>query len=302
MFIVLHDRNSVLHDRNTGGCRQCLALRGSQGSQLHRNEARILRPVSCTAAANCLLCRSHATWSRRVSCVCLHRCSEAECGCHCSSGTACARTCLERTVHCVHAKGFAHLVSCRSLAAAVDQEQQYARLCWQLARLTPHARRLRCCRRPPPAGFKALCEAFTAVTGDCKPYSITGSLPCIRDLQEAGFDVQTLGFGKLAAYHSNNGEPQLYISRHTLKRMADKLLLLVPLCQTVMPLHRLPHQLDPDHLDPTPSPSFLLCAAHVRALVCLSVSCPFRVWLPVRLCQGLQGAAGAAGGVQQVKQ
>jgi acetylornithine deacetylase len=23
-------------------------------------------------------------------------------------------------------------------------------------------------------------------------------------LQEAGFDVQTLGFGKLAAYHSNN--------------------------------------------------------------------------------------------------
>jgi acetylornithine deacetylase len=51
-----------------------------------------------------------------------------------------------------------------------------------------------------------LCEAFSAVTGDCKPYSITGSLPCIRDLQEAGFDVQTLGFGKLAAYHSNNGE------------------------------------------------------------------------------------------------
>jgi len=56
------------------------------------------------------------------------------------------------------------------------------------------------------AGFKALCDAFTAVTGDCKPFSITGSLPCIRDLQEAGFDVQTMGFGKLAAYHSNNGE------------------------------------------------------------------------------------------------
>lgn len=55
-----------------------------------------------------------------------------------------------------------------------------------------------------PAGFKALVEAFTEVLGDCKPYSITGSLPCIRDLQEAGFDVQTLGFGKLAAYHANN--------------------------------------------------------------------------------------------------
>ncbi|KAF8063827.1 acetylornithine deacetylase [Scenedesmus sp. PABB004] len=53
-------------------------------------------------------------------------------------------------------------------------------------------------------GFKALVAAFTEVTGDCKPYSITGSLPCIRDLQEAGFDVQTLGFGKLAAYHANN--------------------------------------------------------------------------------------------------
>eukprot|EP00882_Tetradesmus_deserticola_P002404 GHRQ01002563.1.p1 GENE.GHRQ01002563.1~~GHRQ01002563.1.p1 ORF type:complete len:440 (+),score=207.27 GHRQ01002563.1:231-1550(+) len=53
-------------------------------------------------------------------------------------------------------------------------------------------------------GFKALVEAFTDVLGDCKPYSITGSLPCIRDLQEAGFDVQTMGFGKLAAYHANN--------------------------------------------------------------------------------------------------
>jgi acetylornithine deacetylase len=56
----------------------------------------------------------------------------------------------------------------------------------------------------PCSGFKALVEAFTEVAGDCKPYSITGSLPCIRDLQEAGFDVQTMGFGKLAAYHANN--------------------------------------------------------------------------------------------------
>jgi hypothetical protein len=55
------------------------------------------------------------------------------------------------------------------------------------------------------AGFKALVKAFNAVTGDCKPYSITGSLPCIRELQDAGFMVNTLGFGKLAAYHANNG-------------------------------------------------------------------------------------------------
>lgn len=53
-------------------------------------------------------------------------------------------------------------------------------------------------------GFKALVEAFTEVTGSCTPYSITGSLPCIADLQDDGFDVQTLGFGRLSAYHANN--------------------------------------------------------------------------------------------------
>ena len=50
-------------------------------------------------------------------------------------------------------------------------------------------------------GFAAMAAAFSRVTGKCEPMSITGSLPCIRDLQEAGFDVQTLGFG-LSAYHS----------------------------------------------------------------------------------------------------
>lgn len=104
-------------------------------------------------------------------------------------------------------------------------------------------------------------ESFKEVTGSCTPYSITGSLPCIRELQvgdagprgraawralrgargrghrgglgaargritcgrsnparacpppalrsppppqDDGFDVQTMGFGKLAAYHANN--------------------------------------------------------------------------------------------------
>lgn len=51
-------------------------------------------------------------------------------------------------------------------------------------------------------GHKALLAAFSDVLGNCKPYSITGSLPCIRDLQDAGFDVQTMGFGRLAAYHA----------------------------------------------------------------------------------------------------
>ena len=39
-------------------------------------------------------------------------------------------------------------------------------------------------------GFKKLNEATKEVMGECKPYSITGSLPLVGDLQEAGFDVQ----------------------------------------------------------------------------------------------------------------
>jgi hypothetical protein len=34
-----------------------------------------------------------------------------------------------------------------------------------------------------PKGFKALVASFKEVTGSCTPYSITGSLPCIRELQ-----------------------------------------------------------------------------------------------------------------------
>jgi acetylornithine deacetylase len=44
-------------------------------------------------------------------------------------------------------------------------------------------------------GYAAMRDAFVAVTGECEPMAITGTLPCIRDLQDAGFDVQTLGFG-----------------------------------------------------------------------------------------------------------
>jgi acetylornithine deacetylase len=47
-------------------------------------------------------------------------------------------------------------------------------------------------------------KAFQDVYGQCKPYAITGSLPCIRELQDEGYDVQTIGFGKMATYHANN--------------------------------------------------------------------------------------------------
>ena len=33
--------------------------------------------------------------------------------------------------------------------------------------------------------------------GECKPYSITGSLPLVGDMQEAGFDIQ-VGQGRFA--------------------------------------------------------------------------------------------------------
>jgi acetylornithine deacetylase len=53
-------------------------------------------------------------------------------------------------------------------------------------------------------GFKALVDAFTAVTGACEPFSLTGSLPLVRELQEAGFDLQLVGFGRMSVYHGVN--------------------------------------------------------------------------------------------------
>ncbi|PNW87021.1 hypothetical protein CHLRE_02g105500v5 [Chlamydomonas reinhardtii] len=53
-------------------------------------------------------------------------------------------------------------------------------------------------------GFNAMTSAFSKVYGYCKPYAITGSLPCIRELQEAGYDVQCIGFGRMATYHAND--------------------------------------------------------------------------------------------------
>ena len=53
-------------------------------------------------------------------------------------------------------------------------------------------------------GHKALCKATEAVLGEAKPYSICGSLPLVRELQRAGFDVQMTGFGRMDAYHADN--------------------------------------------------------------------------------------------------
>lgn len=53
-------------------------------------------------------------------------------------------------------------------------------------------------------GFHVLCKATEEVVGYVKPYSITGSLPLIRELQDEGFDVQTSGYGIMATYHARN--------------------------------------------------------------------------------------------------
>ncbi len=52
--------------------------------------------------------------------------------------------------------------------------------------------------------LQALVSSIHAVRGVAKPFSLTGSLPIIRDLQDSGFDVQVCGFGRMDAYHANN--------------------------------------------------------------------------------------------------
>jgi acetylornithine deacetylase/succinyl-diaminopimelate desuccinylase-like protein len=42
-----------------------------------------------------------------------------------------------------------------------------------------------------------------------RPFSMTGSLPLVRDLQRAGFDVQITGFGRSTYYHAPNESAEL---------------------------------------------------------------------------------------------
>ena len=53
-------------------------------------------------------------------------------------------------------------------------------------------------------GLAALTDAFKAVRGKGDPYSITGSLPLVREMQAAGFDLQITGFGLSSTYHADN--------------------------------------------------------------------------------------------------
>jgi acetylornithine deacetylase len=53
-------------------------------------------------------------------------------------------------------------------------------------------------------GLAALTEAITTVKGKGEPYAICGSLPLVREMQAAGFDLQISGFGLSSVYHADN--------------------------------------------------------------------------------------------------
>lgn len=53
-------------------------------------------------------------------------------------------------------------------------------------------------------GNLALVAATKAVLGKCEPYSICGSLPLVREMQDNGFDLQISGYGLSSRYHADN--------------------------------------------------------------------------------------------------
>ena len=53
-------------------------------------------------------------------------------------------------------------------------------------------------------GLKAIKDATLEVKGEVKPYSLTGSLPLVREMQDQGFDIQINGFGISKTYHADN--------------------------------------------------------------------------------------------------
>lgn len=69
-------------------------------------------------------------------------------------------------------------------------------------------------------GNQALTSATEEVLGHVKPYSITGSLPLVRTLQDADFDVQLVGYGMSSRYHAENEAANLNDFRAALKILA----------------------------------------------------------------------------------
>jgi acetylornithine deacetylase len=59
------------------------------------------------------------------------------------------------------------------------------------------------CDLKSPA-FALMCDAIEEVKGKAEPYSLTGSLPLVHEMQSEGFDIQLIGFGLMSTYHADN--------------------------------------------------------------------------------------------------
>lgn len=59
------------------------------------------------------------------------------------------------------------------------------------------------CDLESPA-FKLMCDSIDEVKGKAEPYSLTGSLPLVHEMQSEGFDIQLIGFGLMSTYHADN--------------------------------------------------------------------------------------------------
>lgn len=80
------------------------------------------------------------------------------------------------------------------------------------------------CRLDSP-GLAALTQAIADARPGTEPkaYSMTGSLPLVRDLQRRGFDVQITGFGRAASYHAPNEQAELEHFRQGYRVLLDLL-------------------------------------------------------------------------------
>lgn len=58
-------------------------------------------------------------------------------------------------------------------------------------------------------GYIALRDATQLILGSVVPYSLGGSLPLVRDMQESGFDLQICGYGLSHKYHAENESASL---------------------------------------------------------------------------------------------
>lgn len=78
-------------------------------------------------------------------------------------------------------------------------------------------------------GYAALMEATKSVLGHVAPYSIGGSLPLVRQMQEEGFDLHIAGYGLSKKYHADNE----YASLSALKE-ATKVIAKVTACMLLL--------------------------------------------------------------------